>query len=232
MASSTKLRTFSAVDDVRIKLTNSNFVRPWSSSIGTNWTKIRVAARISIEDSGASIVSTPRFAFGICSGTSNIFMDATTVHWCGVCSDGSVISRTAGPPAYYSGGNIYRAAKRIGSTLTIGSDITGGYTDVGLAVDCTTQNRQVICLDITKGNPDFTIGGIMKYPNTAADISLAAYLSGISVATPGFTNHTQFAGVTLAIDEATYGYFNAVNIAWDRSSPAIEISDLNVVKLA
>jgi len=36
----------------------------------------------------------------------------------------------------------------------------------------------------------------------------------------------------VAVDEATDGYLDSVNIAWDRSVPKMEISDLAVVRFS
>ena len=233
MGSVIKARTISSVVDNRIRLTNSNSARLWSSDIGTTWTTIRVGCRISIEDSGANITSTPRFAFGICSGTSNIFMDATTTHWFGLLSTDPGWGRDTS-----SGTAVYQMAlatiqpqlsKRIGGTITSGGTL--GALSPRLA-DCTVAARSVMFLDFTKGSPNFSVKLLARDSFTNNDVSLSTYLAQLTLLTPSITNHTYTGATTLAIDEATNGYFNAVNFAWDRSSPAIEISDIAVVKLA
>lgn len=229
-ASTIKERTFSSIVDRRIKLTNSNFARLWSTDVGTTWTAIRVACRISMEDTGSSLTSTPRFPIGICSGTSNIFMDATTTHWMGSISNAAGWARSTSPVRYdLNDGvtNSFFASKRIGSALTVGSLIQGGncqWKEVSLGI------RSVYILQITKGSPNFTLVNMIN--NATADVSLDTYLSQLSLSTPAFTSHTWGGSTTIAIDEATNGYFNAINIAWDRTSPAIEISDLAVVKMS
>jgi|SRR5688572_2374569 len=232
MASTYKLRTFSSVEDKRIKLANSQVARLWDSGVGTSWTTIRIGCRISIDDFGGNILSTPRFAFGICSGTSNLFMDATTTHWAGVVSDVSSWRYLAGPPASLGPNNPWTlsVAKRVGSTLTIGSAIGPGFWQIG---DCAVATRTVFFLDITKGSPNFTFQLYGNSTNTPfGDVSLATFLAQVPLLTPSIANHTQGSAVTQAVDEGTDGQFSAVNIAWDRSSPAIEISDLSIVKLA
>ena len=235
MSNMIRSRTIGGLEDKRVQLSNANFARLWSSDLGTSWTKIRVGCRLSMEDSGASITSTPRFAFGICSGTSNIFMDSTTTHWAGVISYESSWGRYVTPAKYdLSGesGACMKVAKRIGSTLTEGSTIAGARLCIA---DCTVASRTVIFLDITKGSPNFTFD-LFSWQNNIgngamADVTLSTYLTQVSLSNPSVTNHST-TSATQAIDEATYGYFNAVNIGWDRSSPTIEISDLAVVKLA
>jgi len=242
MATLIKARTFSSVVDNRAQLSNSNFARLWSSDIGTTWNKIRIGFRISMTDSGGSMSSTPKFAFGISSGTSNIFMDATTTHWLGALSNMSIWTRTAGPPVQYTmngaaGASIF-AAKKINTTTTIGSalaGLSGSGTFIVTLRDATTANRGVIFLDITKGSPNFTLAvTIYPWANSSTDVSVAAYLTQLSIAVPSLPDHVNYEGTTatVAVDEATNGYFNAINIAWDRSDALIEISDIAVVRFS
>jgi hypothetical protein len=236
-ASTIKQRTYTSIVDNRIRLTNSNFARLWSTDIGTSWTTIRIGCRISIEDSGAATTGTARFAFGVCSGTSNIYMDATTTHWLGALTNTADWTRTAGPPArvdmsgYTGGGGVcdFCPAKRITSTLTVGAIFA---TAQGIVYDCTTENRTAFFLDITKGSPNFTLSVFHRNTATASDVTLTAYLAQVVLGSPALTNHATMTSATIAIDEGANGSFNAVNVAWDRTSPAIEISDLAVVKLA
>ncbi len=226
MSNIIKLRTISSVDDKRARLANSNFARLWSSDLGTTWTKIRIGCRLSIEDSGAAI-SGAKFAFGICSGTSNIFMDATTTHWLGVIHGnyGATLNRGAGPPVQYN--NYIELYKKVATTLTL---IDFGNSNTVYMRDCTTANRAVMFLDITKGSP-FTLR-LFCCTSASGDVSVTTYLDQLPVASPTITGHAFGNAVTTTIDEATNGYFNAVNVAWDKSSPAIEISDLAVVRLS
>lgn len=231
MGSLTKLRTFSSVPDVRDQLSNSNSARLWSADIGTTWNQIRVGCRISMTDGGVELSGTPRFAFGICSGTSNIFQDATTTHWLGMLSNDPIWSRVAGPPAYHQMQNVVASvasAKRIGSTTTVGT----AFNNSPFVFDATTANRGVIFLDITKGSPNFTLNAFFRWTGTASDVSVADYLDQLVVASPTITNHQATTSPTIAIDEAANGFFNAVNFAWDKTAPVIEISDIAVVKFS
>lgn len=239
-ASTIKQRTISSVVDNRIRLTNSNFARLWSSDVGTTWSQIRVCGRLSIEDTGANLTSTPKLNFGICSGTSNIYMDATTTHWAGFETAQATWTRYTTPAKYdmsfYNGGLL--AVKRIGSTRTSGGGIfwSTGPAGQGFIADCTVASRRVFILDITKGSPNFTFKVFGWDANTGngamADCTVETFLAQIPLTSPSITNHSFSDTKTIALDEATNGYFNAVNIAWDRTSPAIELSDLAVVKLA
>ncbi len=228
-ASTIKQRTFSSVVDNRIRLANSNFARPWSTDIGTSWSHIRICGCLGIELTGSDITSTPRFFFGCCSGTSNIFMDATTTHWAGAYSTWTPWAAGTNKYHNYTGGTIWTLAKRITSTTTTGSGLSTAWT-IG---DCTQAFRTAFLLDITKGSP-FTVQlfSANAYNTLPPDVTLSAFLTQIPLTTPVFTSHGFDTAVTMTLDEATNGYFNAVNIGWDRTSPAIELSALAVVKLA
>src|ERR1041385_4377365 len=234
-------RTISGSVDNRAKLANSNIARTWSSYVGTNWTTIRIGCRLSITDSGANIISTPRFAFGICSGTSNIFMDATTTHFFGIVSYNATWTRTTSPVKYMLGNGSYfdsgiAAAKRIGSTLTTDAFSNSPFPGATYLFDSAdgNGNRVVLFLDITKGSPNFSIKPFYyKGGGTPVDVSTDTFLANMEYTSPAITGHAIGNETkTMAIDEATNCYFNAVNIAWDRTTPAIEISDVAVVRFS
>lgn len=228
MASTILLRTFSGVDDKRIVLTNSNFARPFS--IPSGWTKLRVALRISITDTGGDITSNPRLAMGLCSGSSNIFLDATTTHFVGALQDEATWSRQAGPPVRYvepAGGWV--PAKRVGSTTTKGATFYGSAL---IMFDATTANRSAKFVDIEKGSPNYTLNIFGREQNAASDVSPEQFLAQAELATPTITNHSLRTAQTIAVNEGTDGVLDHVCVAWDRSAPNIEISDIALIKLA
>jgi hypothetical protein len=233
MPSVTKVRTISAVIDERVVLQNSNYARKWTALLGTTWTKIRIACRATIVDSGANAGSTPIFAIGICSGTTQIFQDATCHHWLGVVSQLTTWTRNAGPPVFYvpGGASYYNAGKKVASGALSGLNVITNFAST--LFDSTTANRSVFCIDITKGSPNFTITtAAARNNNTPGDIDLPTYQAQIETASPSFANHTNYAGVTVAIDEVANGYFDSVAFAWDHTTPAIELSDITIVRLA
>lgn len=227
-----RLRTISSVADPRIVLSNSNWARKWAASVGTSWSHLRLGIRISMQDFGANLTSQPRFAFGMSSGTTNLYQDATTTHWLGALSQASSWVRSTGPVKYDLNDGVtnpFYLSKRVGSTLTQGAFITGG--DCYL-VDASVGTRSCLFLDVTKGSPNFTCNVLQPNSSSPSDVSLNDFLTQIALSTPSLSGHTSGSGVTLAVDEATNGYFDSMNIAWDRTSPGIEISDMAVVKLA
>lgn len=228
MASTILLRTISSVADKRIVLQNSNFARPFTIPLG--WTKLRFGVRLSMTDSGANVTSTPRLAIGLCSGNTNLFLDATTTHFLGFIWNAATWTRQVGPPvSYYPGAGAVCLAKRIGTTNTI----VGTPGENPLIYDATTANRNAVYCDITKGSPNFTGKLFIRTVAAASDVDLNTFLTQSELASPTITNHSVLTGVsTIAIDEAANGTLDHVCVAWDRSTPQIEISDLVVVKLA
>lgn len=231
MASVIKLRTISAVDDKRIQLANSNFARPLPTSLVGAWSKIRVGVRCIMDNTGANLVSTPRFFVGLCSGSSNLFLDATTTHAVGLVSDDATWTYAAGPPIRYGALNSFRCGKRVGSTLTTGS---APQTGLQMFADPATANRFMIFVDIQTGSPNYTFGAFLHTGTTTDDITTTMLLNDMPLTTPSRTNHS-FNGVgtqTLAVNEGTDGVLNHVHVAWDRATPVIEICDLVVARLA
>jgi hypothetical protein len=63
------------------------------------------------------------------------------------------------------------------------------------------------------------------------DVTLATYLAQIVLASPSITNHAA-ESATLAVDEASNGYFDSVGFSWNRTDALIELSDVTVVRLS
>lgn len=230
MASVIKTRTISAVVDNRIQLANSNFARPLPAALVGAWTKIRVGVRLIMDNTAADLGSTPKFSIGLCSGSTNLLLDATTTHFVGVQSTLSSWTYTAGPPVFYGTNNItFSPTKRVGSTVTQGTALGTGAK---FMADPTTTNRFMFFVDITTGSPNFTIAVPMyRDLSTAGDVTLTNFLAQVELASPSFTLHGAVSGQTLAVNEGVDGTLNHATVAWDRTTPVIEICDLAVVRI-
>lgn len=227
------LRTIGGIDDNRLSIGNEQAAR--LRQIGTNWTTIRLGLRLSVNGS-ASISGTPRFALGLCSGTTMLLGSASTKHFVGVRSAVGTWTRTTGPPAYYSvaGSPSIRAIKRVGTTLTTGNEIAPCYISSAPA-----SVRSVFLLNIVKGSPNYSLQCGMATTSAAGqtDVSLAQFeqmlalesISGISAIVTGYGTAT---GTTIAVNEANDGLLDAMQILWDRSSPEIEVSDIGYARIA
>lgn len=227
MASTIFERTISGTPDKRILMQNSQFAR--SLIVGSSWNEIRVGIRASQRDSGANITGTPRFAVGLSAGTANIFGDATTDHWVGVLSTAATWTRANLGADFYYGDIVARPAKRVAAVTTTGTQFTGA--GVYTMADAPDGNRWCYFVHITKGSPNFSIR-LLSWDNVFIDISQATFKAQLETPTPVVSQHTWHTAQTIAVNEAVDGFLNAVNIAWDRSSPEIEISDIGVVKFA
>lgn len=235
MASVTKIRTFSAIQDERIVLSNSQFARPFTIA---TWTTLRIALRLSMNNTGANII-TPAFYVGISSGSTNLIMDATTTHWCGLKTNGTwnYFLAAGGAPTQYYGLNP-RATKRVGSTTT--DNATPTITTAScIPANAAIAMRCLYFVDITRvgypGSGSYSFNTKLIYDSGASasnDVSVANFTDKADDVSPTQTSHLAGTAKTLTVDEGTNGVFNHVNCGWDQATPTIEISDLAVVKIA
>jgi hypothetical protein len=223
MAAKTKHRIIGELLDVKMALDSTSVSR--FLTIGNDWSKIRVALRLCAQDTGANIVGTPRLFAGVCSGTTNPWNNgaAVTTHAVGYLTVGATWTRSASPPHYVID---WGACKRVGTTLTAGSSIGTRL----LQHTPEDGNRQLLFIDITKGSPNYTLLLWTKLISGAQDITQAQLLDQAIIESPSLTSHgaaTQSLGVS-----GSDGDLDSVNLAWDRPTGLIEISDLVIVRFA
>ena len=225
MATKTLLTTWGDGDDMTAALMNSSLRRVMS--IGTDWNHIRIAVRTHINDSGANVISSPRFVVGVCSGTTYPWNNgsATTTHFVGSTSNPVTWTREAANNRYTAdNGHDYRECKRIGTTFTIGT----GF-GAGVVMRHYWNARTLFFVDIVKGSPNYSLRIFWNQTSTT-DIDYATFISTCSVVTPSLTGYVLYSYVTLAVDEGVDGVLNTANVAWDRTDPSIKISDIAVVR--
>jgi hypothetical protein len=218
-----------SVEDKRISLSNSNFARPLPIA-SADWTNLRIAVRYWFGNNGGNLTSNPIYlAVGLNSGTSNIFLDATTTNWIGFMPYPAAASWTYSAATNYSptGGGTY-AATRIGSTLS--SANTGSF--YASRFPCkTTYDRELLLVNIAKGSPNYTVGAFgVTSIGDYTDVVSSVFISTATTASPSLSGYGT-AGVAIAFSESVNALDN-VNIAWNQSVVACEISDLAIVKLA
>jgi hypothetical protein len=233
MATKTLHRIINGENDVAAVLSNSSLCR--LMSIGSNWQRIRVALRLRVTDSGANVQASPVFVVGVCAGTSHPFNNgaASTQHFFGCYENGTTWTRTAesgGVPAHYAtttNGGV--SIRRIGTT----TGWAGGplhYTQ-----RFTTQTRCLYFVDILKAAGNWSMLQHGKgHPVDAYDCTYEDFIDKAVLDTFSFQGHSQYGwrSANFSPNEADNGYFDAVNVSWDRSSPKIEISDLAIVRFA
>lgn len=239
MSQTTLSRTVNAVEDIRVGLNNSSITR--LLSIGTNWNYLRVGIRASIDPAIYNTNNLGKNIFvGVCSGTSNGWNNgsATTTHAVGLLAP--AIGNASNAPASVSSGGITgfafyngSGAKRIGTTITesavalintvyleANSDYRAGMwlVDIEKKTSPTAWNIKSFQMTSLSATPHLTKESFLGYMGTPfASLSLGNYQTS--------------ATSTLAVDEATNGYLDSVNIFSDMNG-AVEISDVAVARFS
>lgn len=232
MAARTLLFEIGGDGDVRAELNSNTLCRSFPASlVSTGWTKIRIGVRLSFQD-GASITSTPRFAFGVCSGTTNPYDNGggTTTNFIGVISDVATWNKTSNLYQLASASTDLRACTRVGTSLTLGTGLKGATQGQFTVLNAT--KRQLYFLDVEKGSPNYALQ--LFYPSsesTCVDQSRVNFQSQMVLPTPVVTGHTFGSSTPIAANESA-GVFNAINISWDRSSPLVYISDFAIARFS
>lgn len=218
--------TIGADTEKRLLLGNAQ----WAATIsaGTSWNRLRIAARMALDDTGSDITGTPRLYLGMMSspavGMTNGPLNAVTDHFVGFVSASASFSRITVPSPNAYGMSSQLLGKKVDATITLAGSTVGHRISAA-----PTTARQVTMVEIEKGSPNFTLrcGTFAAAP---ADISLTTLIS--SLEDPTFTSAvggtmSQSANVTtLAVTEATDGFLNAICIGWDRSSSKLHVSEM------
>jgi hypothetical protein len=209
--------------DLQVEMVNGRFARAPLPAIFTGWTTLRVGLYVVIGDSGANITGTIRFAFGLCSGDTNIPGDATCTHFAGCIAASSPWTRSTGP-VRYTGSNLF-PAKIVNTTTTFG-------TVIG-ATDWQTASPQIVFAEITKGSPNYSFRAFGKAGSSSGVTqSLADFYAAMAAGTPSGTNMTYFGAQTVAVDEAADGTFDNACVWWNQTNPPFNIAAWQVYRIA
>lgn len=208
--------------DNAIVMSNSCWAR--EISIPSTWTTIQLGLRWHWRDTGLNLVSLARLYIGVGHGTTNIIGDYSVDNWIGLISNAATWTRNVG---YYSGGQPFYGCTKVGTTRTLSAAVisSSGSTSVSNGAATATADRCVEIVRITKGAPNFTIDNFEHNGATFVDVSEASFLTTLEMAVPILANHQDGNAQTLAFSEAA-GTLNAIQIAWERSQPVIEICDV------
>jgi hypothetical protein len=213
----------------RIVLASSYVARAFSF---TGWTRLRIGLWIACN--GATVTSTPRFAFGLVSGTSSIYPNSC--HFAGIQTNSTTWTATTTniTPMSTSASTRLRLMKKVATTESYGTDsnnasgayFLGGTTSANLNSFCglevektsgTTWTFRPIFSQASTGTiTEATVLQVMEQPFNAFSLTSHAYVR---------------AQETLTVDEATNGAMTAVNVSWDRSDPVIDLLGIYVTKL-
>lgn len=228
--------TIGGIGDNRVTLENSQFAR--LMDVGSDWTKIRVAIRRTMSDTGDNLTSTPRFYFGLMSNPveemTNGPLGNNTSHFVGIRWDDSFVTRSISP----ANGPYYACSSVQLSSVNSGV-ITNGNSTVNETISAnnveSTGRATIAVIEIERtassGSWNFNIvanDSIAAAHMTRSDLIFCLELSDIAdVETFLDTKGTYINFVrTLTVDEDSNGPLNSICIAWDRSDPRVEISDV------
>lgn len=237
--------------DKRIQMSNNRWARKFS--MGATWITARIGIRFGIRDSGAGIGGNPNFAFGFCSGTTNIYGAATVDNFVGIQCYPDVVSwsrRTGTAPkmGYETnggGGGVLLGVQLIAKTQAGENAINGGFNggsgvgDRALLFSGPSTLRRELIIELTRPGThwnikcSYTCRAISGDIDALADISKATFLADMVAAWGAFNNNHSIGGDDLSdfIDESN-GELNSMCFYTNVSTPQIEISDIAVSRLA
>lgn len=178
--------------------------------------------------------TTPRFGIGLCSSAGSVFRRATAGHWIGNITTGtSWAINNEGSGSFRSNFVTMAPAKKVGSTLTVGTNFSS-VANLGTGAEPTPANlfQAMIFIDITKGSPNysFRLFGINN-PCNGGGNSRAQWETQMVLETPTQANYFYAAAQTVAVNEATDGTLDSINI-FNELPIEIEIWDHGLVRFS
>jgi hypothetical protein len=217
-------RTIGGIVDQKFSLHNDFIAR--TMSIGTSWTRLRLGMRMALTLNGLATTFTPKFYFGLCSGTSSVVGDQTPTNFFGFAFRQGVTWNPSGNSVAQLGGSIIAPTKVVNGVETVGTSAGSFFASTVLTV------RNIIVLEVTKGSPNYTFGFL--HPNSQAgaetDTLLTDLTNTITATTMSIGNYAN-ESVAMAFDEVAGG-LDSANIYWNLDSRYIEVSELLWVKMA
>lgn len=187
------------------------------------WTKIRIGIRVSLGHySAASISGTPRLYLGMCNyNKGGVGSQNSNVHFVGSGQVSTSATYNAGPPATFVLGMA--TSTRIFNTFsngTVNSSVVPLYT---------TTARAMFSVDIDKTLPASTFIRIFRATNSLTanfTVTQAEFFEQMEAPTPALSNYTYTTYGPVAVDEATNGPLDAINLYWDRSQIPLYVYDI------
>ena len=212
--------------DKRIQLGSEDFVR--KLGFGNSWQIIRIMLRLSILDNPSNI--TTNLAVGVCNGygynSSNPLAD-----FYGLDNIGGSVVYTRGatdynpPTANFVG---YRNLRKVGGVVGVNSAAAATNNRIANSGGTAGATGWVIQLTrtVSPGASTCKLEGWMG-GSPLTTISRYTALTDAEGATTGITVMGALNTATLAVGDS-YDY---LNISWGASTPALEISDITVVRM-
>ena len=240
MSTSILSRTISGAVDKRVVLSNDFMMRKITASVLSNWTtgkKLRIGLVLSVNGS-ASITSNPCLAVGMNSGTTASFGRDNTTHFVGVIYNQSTWPYQTTTPRSYGTNDSFFPCVKIGASSSISASSVDTNAASGINASPNTH-RTAFFLDILKGSPNFTLQLAHAQYNAANigyDITPATFIDGMTVPMSAGNGiiawQSYYSGLkrTIAVNEATNGYLDSIDISWNKTTP-LEVCEVAYVVL-
>jgi hypothetical protein len=128
---------------------------------------------------------------------------------------------------YYTSDFVYAEHYVAGALANVGAAAIENAYCIWGNVD---NKRTLFFVDFAKAGTTLTIRCFRNTNTVIADQSVSDFESVSIVEAAARTNHGFNNGTTCTSDEVTYGYYDHVNIFWNKATPTFKISDLRVIR--
>lgn len=196
--------------------------------VGSLWQRIEIGVLIGVNGTGVTVTS-PTLAIGICSGQTSPFgvgLAPFCRHFFGARTTGNLTYNASAPGSYQGS---FLACRKVGTTVTDGTGGTFLLGDAGNA----RNNLTFFAVRLARVGTDI-VSSALYCSNTLQTMNrtfnewmyaLETRNLNASVFTTGYTVGSGLQ--TAAIDEATNGPLDTLNVSWNSATPLV-IKDIGV----
>jgi hypothetical protein len=223
----------SDTEDRRLVLSNQSYAR--KLAIGTDWTTIRIGLRMWFSNGVdlTTLTGTPLLVLGMQVGDTTFFGGDDTQFWLGVKTGQSVWSTqntVDGLTAFWTNSSWNRGWK-VGTDVneTIISSTSGYFTKAP------TEKCSAFVVELNKASSTsvgFTFTRKSTYNNASGHMSRQIFWEGMEASpAASWSMYSSHSATRTDVPEAMHA-LDSVGICWNRRVPALEISDIVVVRVA
>jgi hypothetical protein len=229
--------TFSDGPDKALVLSNEEWGR--ALSIGSSWTRIRIAAHLAIEPDGTNNLASAQLRVGFSSAADDHYGSQAASHWYGLCTGSSAANYTGATHAYSdASGNPVFTWGSYGRQRVLNGAITaaGNSGTYGIAATTGTPRRVPIFVELKKSGTSLVVspgivqilsgGANVDYPLSAVIASMEnpTDMSSFSMTCNGFSfggGNTTFTNYDT--NAATYGQIIAAHVGWNKTIAPLRV---------
>jgi hypothetical protein len=221
-------RVWGGVSDKRLVLSNQSIAR--KLQIGNDWTTIRVGIRawFSNSQSLTTVSGTPRLQIGMQAGDTTLVGGVNTTYWTGVSTANSTFTDDNDSWSL----SIYGRGVKQGDTLTETTS-TGVTTRL---IRAPTEKAWGMVTTLVKTSSTSITYHVTRHSQTTPSswfhMTMPVFMEGMeSDPSAAWANHglANLSGLSSIPDVSA---LDSVGICWNRRVPALEISDIVVVRVA